>query len=308
MKNMYLVVNLLAGKAVMNKKLGNIIDSFVKDGFKVTIHTTQNAEDAAEQAAYACENDYDVLVAAGGDGTLSHCLQGVMRCENRITIGYIPAGTTNDFAKGIGIPSDQLRAAAVISKGETALCDVGGFNDTYFSYVSAFGAFTNIPYETPQRIKNMFGHAAYIADGATQLTSIIKAKPLRIEYEDIVIEGEFVYGMITNTASVAGMISMNNFLLDDGVFEVTLIRKPRNPAEIGMTLLALAKNDMTDKNIVFFRTDAVTITCLSDEPFTWTKDGEYGGMEKVNHLCCHKKAVRFIVSGKERLPLEMNRK
>jgi YegS/Rv2252/BmrU family lipid kinase len=305
MKKMYFVVNLLAGKAVMNKKLGAVIDEFIKDDFNVTVHITQSGDDAAEQAAYACRHGYDLLVAAGGDGTLSQCLQGVMRCEDRIPVGYIPSGSTNDFAKSLGIPSDQLKAAAAIAHGEPVLCDVGSFNDSYFSYVAAFGAFTNITYETPQKIKNIFGHAAYIADCAAHIGSI-KAKPLRIEYEGNVIEDEFIYGMITNTSSVAGMINLTDFLLDDGMFEVTLVRKPKNPADLGMTALALLKNDITDKNIIFFRTNEVTVTNLSDEPFTWTRDGEYGGMEKENRLCCYRRAVPFIICGKEELPFEVN--
>lgn len=303
MKKIYFIVNLVAGKAVISKKLGKIIDEFVKNGYEVTVHTTQSGDDAVEQAVYACENGFDKLVVAGGDGTLSQCLQGVMGSDRRIPIGYIPAGSTNDFAKSLGIPSDQLKAAVVAAQGEPVFCDVGGFNDRYFSYVAAFGAFTNITYETSQKVKNVFGHAAYIADGAKELGHI-KAKPMRIEYEDMVIEGDFVYGMVTNTSSVAGMIKMKDFLLDDGIFEVTLVRKPRNPAELGKTALSLLKNDMTDKNIIFLRTNKVTITNLSDEPFSWTRDGEYGGEEIVNSFCCHKKAVPFVVADKEKLPFE----
>ena len=303
MKRIYFVVNLVAGKAVISKKLGVIIDEFVKEGYEVTVHTTQSGGDAVEQAVYACKEGYDLLVVAGGDGTLSQCLQGVMGCEKKIPIGYVPAGSTNDFAKSLGIPSDQLKAAKVITHGKPVVCDVGGFNDNYFSYVAAFGAFTNITYETSQKVKNVFGHAAYIAGGAAHLGSI-KAKPMRIEYDDKVIEDDFIYGMVTNTASVGGMIKMKDFLLDDGVFEVTLIRKPRNPADFGKTAFSLFRNDMTDKNIISFRTDNVTITNLSDEPFSWTRDGEYGGEEVVNHICCHKKAVPFIVCGKENLPFE----
>ncbi len=305
MKKAYFLVNLVAGKAVINKKMGTIIDIFIKDGFETTVHTTQSGSDAVEQAVYACENGYDLLVVAGGDGTLSQCLQGVMGCEKRIPIGYIPAGSTNDFAKSLGIPSDQIKAASFITQGVPALCDVGGFNGGYFSYVAAFGAFTNITYETSQKAKNVFGHMAYIAEGAIQLGSI-KAKPMRIEYEDSVIEDEFLYGMVTNTASVAGMINMKNFLLDDGLFEVTLIKKPRNAAELGKTAIALFENDITDRNIVFFRTNNITITNLSDTPFSWTRDGEYGGEEIVNRICCYKRAVPFIVYGKDELPFEKN--
>ena len=303
MEKIYFIVNLVAGKAAISKKLGKIIDEFIKNGYEVTVHTTQSGDDAVEQAVYACENGFDRLVVAGGDGTLSQCLQGVMGSDRRIPIGYIPAGSTNDFAKSLGIPSDQFKAADSIINGEPVLCDVGGFNESYFSYVAAFGAFTNITYETSQKIKNVFGHAAYIADGAKELGHI-KAKPMRIEYEDNVIEDEFIYGMVTNTSSVAGMIKMKDFMLDDGAFEVTLIRKPKNPAELGKTAFSLFKNDMTDKNIIFFRTDKVTITNLSDAPFSWTRDGEYGGEEVFNHICCHKRAVPFIVCGKEELSFE----
>ena len=303
MKRIYFVVNLVAGKAVISKKLGKIVDEFVKEGYEVTVHTTQSGGDAVDQAVYACENGYDLLVVAGGDGTLSQCLQGVMGCEKKIPIGYVPAGSTNDFAKSLGIPSDQIRAAKAITHGKPALCDVGGFNDSYFSYVAAFGAFTNITYETSQKLKNVFGHAAYLAEGATQLGTI-KAKPLRIEYEGNTIEGDFIVGMITNTASVGGMIKVKDFLLDDGLFEVTLIKKPKSKAELGKTALALVKNDTTDRNIISFRTNELTVTNLSDEPFRWTRDGEYGGEEAVNHICCHKRAVSFIVRGKGSLPFE----
>ena len=303
MKRIYFVVNLVAGKAVISKKLGKIVDEFVKEGYEVTVHTTQSGGDAVDQAVYACENGYDLLVVAGGDGTLSQCLQGVMGCEKKIPIGYVPAGSTNDFAKSLGLPSDQIRAAKIITHGKPALCDVGGFNDSYFSYVAAFGAFTNITYETSQKLKNVFGHAAYLAEGATQLGTI-KAKPLRIEYEGNTIEGDFIVGMITNTASVGGMIKVKDFLLDDGLFEVTLIKKPKSKAELGKTALALVKNDTTDRNIISFRTNELTVTNLSDEPFRWTRDGEYGGEEAVNHICCHKRAVSFIVRGKGSLPFE----
>ena len=199
MKKLYFTVNLVAGKAVINKKLGKIIDEFVKEGYEVTVHTTQSGDDAVKQAVYACENGYDLLAVAGGDGTLSQCLQGVMGCEKKIPIGYVPAGSTNDFAKSLGIPSDQIKAARGITRGKPVLCDVGGFNGSYFSYVAAFGAFTNITYETSQKVKNIFGHAAYIAGGAAHLGSI-RAKSMRIEYADKTIEGEFVYGMAYNYA------------------------------------------------------------------------------------------------------------
>lgn len=301
MKKMYFLVNLVAGKAAISKKLGAVVNEFTKAGFDITVHSTQSGDDAAICAKYACENGYDLLVCSGGDGTLSQCLQGIMECENRIPIGYIPAGSTNDFAKSLGIPGETIDAVNYIINGSPRPCDIGTINDQSFSYVAAFGAFTNITYETSQKFKNIFGYAAYLMNGVTQLANI-KAKRIRIEYEDIVIEDEFIFGMITNTASVAGFLKMDNFLLDDGVFEVTLIRKPKNMLERDMTALSLLKNDTDNKNIVYFRTDKVVITNLDDEPFAWTRDGEFGGKNVVNTIINNKCAVEFIVTNPESLP------
>lgn len=306
MKRLYFIVNIVAGRAVVSKKLGKIIDKFTRAGYEAIVHITQSGEDAKKCAVYACERGFDLLVVAGGDGTLNQCLQGIMSCRKRIPVGYIPAGSTNDFAKSLGIPSDQLKAASLIVRGGPALCDIGRLNDKYFSYIAAFGAFTEVSYETPQMVKNLFGHAAYVFKGAAQFKNI-KAKPLRIEFDDKVIEGEFIYGMITNTASVGGILSMKDFYLNDGVFEVTLVKKPNSVTELNNILLAPMKHDTSDKNIVFFRTDKLTVTALSDEPFAWTRDGEYGGNSPVNTIYCKKRAVPFIVKGKSGLPFKKDK-
>ena len=299
MQKLYFIVNLVAGKALIADKLGKIIDEFVKAGFEVTVHPTQSGDDAAVKAEYACANGFDLLVCAGGDGTLSQCLQGIMRSERRIPIGYIPAGSTNDFAKSLGIPKDTMAAVQSIINGTPVPCDVGGFNDEYFSYIVAFGAFTNITYETSQQIKNIFGHSAYIMTGLTQLANL-RPKKMRIEYENTVIEDEFLYGMVTNTASVAGMMSMNDFLLDDGVFEVVLIKKPANPIQFQQIISSLfnINEEINREYIKFFRTNKITFTSLEDEPVSWTRDGEYGGVQKVNTVFNYNKAVSFIVDNK----------
>lgn len=304
MQKMYFLINLVAGKAAMSKKLGSVVDEFTKAGYDITVHTTQSGDDAAVCAKYACESGYDLLVCSGGDGTLSQCLQGIMESEKRIPIGYIPAGSTNDFAKSLGIPNETIDAVNYIINGTPCPCDIGTINNQSFSYVAAFGAFTSITYETSQKFKNIFGYAAYLMNGVTQLTNI-KAKKLRIEHGDTVIEDEFIFGMITNTASVAGFLKMENFLLDDGVFEVTLIRKPRNVLERDMTAISLLKNDTDNKNILYFRTDKIVITNLDDEPFTWTRDGEYGGNSVVNTIVCNRCAVEFIVANPDSLPFSI---
>lgn len=296
MKKMYFIFNLVAGKAVIGDMLGDIIDAFTKAGYEVTARPTQEKGDASLAAAYACSGDFDLIVCAGGDGTLSQCLYGVMSSERRIPIGYIPAGSTNDFAKGLGIPKGIMESVQWIINGAPAPCDVGGFNDGYFTYIVAFGAFTNITYETSQQIKNIFGHAAYIVSGLMHLTSI-RSKRMRIEYDGNVLEDDFIFGMVTNSSSVAGLLSLNDFLLDDGQFEVTLIKKPSNIVQLQKILHSLLniKEEIDKDYIKFFRTDKITFTSLSDEPITWTLDGEYGGNSPINRVTNHRKAVSFIV-------------
>ncbi|MDE5835069.1 MAG: YegS/Rv2252/BmrU family lipid kinase [Ruminococcus sp.] len=296
MIKIYLIVNLVAGKALISENLGNIINEFTKIGGEVTVHPTQSSQDASDSAYYACENKFDILVCAGGDGTLSRCLQGIMKSDNRITVGYIPAGSTNDFAQSLDIPKNIMDAVQWIIDGKPKNCDVGRFNDDYFMYIAAFGAFTNITYETPQKIKNTLGHTAYILNGLMQLTSI-RSKCMRIEYENNVIEGDFLFGMVTNSSSVAGLLSINDFMLDDGVFEVVLIKKPSNLIQLRQIVQSLLNiSEEVDKEYIkFFRTDRITFTCLDEEPATWTRDGEYGGdaMQCVISNC--QKAVSFMI-------------
>lgn len=296
MIKIYLIVNLVAGKAMISENLGNIINEFTKIGGEVTVHPTQSGKDAADSAYYACENNFDILVCAGGDGTLSQCLQGIMKSQNRLTVGYIPAGSTNDFAQSLDIPKNIMDAVQWIIDGKPTHCDVGRFNNDYFMYIAAFGAFTNITYETPQKIKNTLGHAAYILNGLMQLTSI-RSKRMRIEYNNNIIEDDFLFGMVTNSSSVAGLLSINDFMLDDGVFEVVLIKKPANLVQLNRIVQSLLNisEEIDREYIKFFRTDKIKFTCLDDEPATWTRDGEYGGdsMQCVISNC--QKAVSFMI-------------
>lgn len=296
MKNLYLIFNPIAGKAVVREKLAIIIDILTKAGYQVTVHPTQNGGDAVKAADYACRKNFDMIVCAGGDGTLSQVLCGVMSSENRIPIGYIPAGSTNDFAKALGIPKDITEAVRFIVNGKPTACDVGRFNNDYFSYVSAFGAFTNITYETSQKVKNVFGHAAYLAEGAMSLSDI-RPYRMRIEFDDKVIEDDFIYGMVTNSSSIAGLLSLSDFLLDDGRFEVTLIKKPSSFVQLERIFRTLLNiNEKIDNEYIeYFRADKIKFTSLSHEPVSWTRDGEFGGNNRVNIVeNCHR-AVEFVI-------------
>lgn len=290
MKKLYFIVNLIAGKATIGNMLGEVIDEFNKADYDVTVRITQSATDAREKAQYACENGYDILVCAGGDGTLTQCLHGVMNSERHIPIGYLPTGSTNDFARTLGIPKATQNAVKWITNGAPLSIDLGKFNNSYFTYIAAFGAFTNVSYETPQQIKNVFGHASYVLSGLTQVTSLHSQK-MRIEYNGNVLEGDFIYGMVTNSGSVAGLLSMNDFLLDDGLFEVVLIKKPANIVQLQKIIHSLLNiSEEIDKEYIrFFRTDKITFASLDGEPISWTLDGEFGGdMSVATVMNCNK--------------------
>lgn len=299
MKKLYFIINLIAGRATIGYKLGEIIDEFNKADYEVTVHITQSSDDASEQALYACENGFDLLVCAGGDGTLSQCLHGLMKAERKLPIGYIPAGSTNDFARTLGIPKTAMEAVKWITTGKPIQCDIGSFNDKYFTYIVAFGAFTNVTYETSQQVKNILGHASYLLNGMTQL-STVRSKRMRIEYNDNIIEDDFCFGMVTNSASVAGLLSISDFLLDDGMFEVTLIKKPKNIVQLQKIVHSLLNisEEIDREYIKFFRTDKITFTSLSDEQISWTLDGEFGGDTQVNTITNCNKAIEFMIGEK----------
>lgn len=298
MKRMYLICNLISGKAAIGSQLANIINMFTEAGFEVTVHPTQEKGDGISAAEYACESDFDILICCGGDGTLSEVISGCMKAEKAIPIGYIPTGSTNDFARSLGIPKSPLAAAEAIINGKPELCDIGKMGDRYFTYIAAFGAFTEVSYQTAQPVKNVLGHAAYILNGMLSLTKI-RTSRMRIEYEGKFIEDDFLYGMVTNSTSVAKLLSMPNMEKDDGLFEVTLIRKPKNIIELQHIITGLTNFELGAEKKYFyhFRSSEVTITCLEEEPVPWTIDGEYGGCEAVNTITNLCRALTFILPG-----------
>lgn len=295
MKKLFFIVNLIAGKATIGAMLGEIIDEFVKADYEVTVHITQSGTDAREKSNYACINGYDIIVCAGGDGTLSQCIHGVIESGIRIPIGYLPAGSTNDFGRTLGIPKTPMDAVKWITEGSPVQVDIGCFNNRYFTYIAAFGAFTNVTYETSQQVKNLFGHASYILNGLAQITNL-RSKKMRIEFNDTVLEDDYIFGMVTNSGSVAGLLSMNDFLLDDGVFEVTLIKKPANIVQLQKIVHSLLNisEEIDREYIRFFRTDKITFTALNDEQISWTLDGEFGGDSTVNVVENRCKAIDFM--------------
>lgn len=293
MKRVLFVFNPHSGKAQIKNSLLEIVDAMVKADCEVTIYPTQGQGDAVRMVEEAAE-DYDVIVCSGGDGTLDEAVTGMMRRKKQLPLGYIPAGSTNDFATSLGIPREMVQAAETAVNGKGFRCDIGAFNEDYFVYVAAFGLFTEVSYETSQEWKNVLGHAAYILEGAKRLHDI-PSFLMQVEYNNKRVQDEFIFGMISNSTSVGGFKGMTgkDVLLDDGVFEVTLIKKPRNPIELNEIIASLI-NLVDDTDMVYsFKTSEVKFQARN--PVAWTLDGEFGGEHTgvvVKNLC---KAIEIVI-------------
>ena len=269
------VFNPRSGKGLIKEHLVDIVDVMVKAGYEVTIYTTQAQGDAIKKIKEEAKN-YDRVVCSGGDGTLDEVVTGMQQSEVNVPIGYIPAGSTNDFANSLGIPKDMVEAARVAVGDKPFPCDVGYFNGDTFVYVAAFGIFTEVSYKTPQQLKNVLGHAAYILEGAKQLHDI-PSFTMQVEHDGEVFQDKFIFGMVTNSISVGGFKGMtgDDVKLDDGVFEVTLIKSPRNPIELNRILASLT-NLIDDTDLIYtFKTNDLHI--ISKDKVAWTLDGEFGG-------------------------------
>ena len=295
--NIFFVFNPKAGKGKIKSKLGDIIELFSMEENNITIAATKKRGDAARMVKELGDG-YDRVICAGGDGTLDEVVWGMSLREKKIPIGYIPGGSTNDFAFSAGIPSDIIEAAKVAAAGKVKAFDVGGFNKKSFVYIAAFGAFTAVSYETPQDLKNVFGHSAYILEAITRLGDI-KPYHMHIETDDLTINDDFLYGMITNSGSVGGIknITGKNVNLSDGLFEVTLVRKPANPLDINVVLAALLNRDITCKDLYCFKTSHIVFS--SDDKIPWTLDGEFGGSVKKAEITNYKHGLKLVVKEKK---------
>lgn len=292
-KRALFVYNPKAGKAMIRSKLSDILELLEKGGYETMVRPTTKRGDA-NMYVEECAPEAELVVCSGGDGTLDEVVTGMLASGRNIPIGYIPAGSTNDFGISLHLPKNMLRAAEIVVTGRDFPCDVGAFNDDVFVYIAAFGLFTEVSYETDQDIKNVLGHMAYLLEGVKRL-SAIRSYPLKVMYEDQVVEDEFIFGMITNSVSVGGFkqITGKNVELDDGVFEVTLIRRPGNPMELNAVMAALLNRNINADCMLYFRTDRLTIE--SPGPIAWTLDGEYGGSHEKAIIRNRHKAITMKV-------------
>lgn len=294
-KKMLFVINPKSGKAQIKNHLLKLVDIFTKNGYQVTVHITGKKGDARQVVADR-EDGFDILVCSGGDGTLDEVVTGMVKSERSIPIGYIPAGSTNDFASSLKLPKNMEQAAQVIVSGKPFACDIGTFNKDIFVYVAAFGMFTEVSYGTGQEMKNLLGHMAYVLEGAKHLTNI-KSYRMRFTHSGGVIEGDFIYGMVSNSVSVGGFKNLTgkNVALDDGELEVTLIRRPKNPGELNKLISALIDKNVESELIYWFK--AAKLTVESKAAVAWTLDGEFGGNHKKVVIEDRRKAVEIMVPG-----------
>jgi YegS/Rv2252/BmrU family lipid kinase len=294
-KRLLFIANPRSGKGQIKEHLADILDIMIKAGYQVSVHITQAGGDATDQTIAQAEN-FDRIVCSGGDGTLDEVVTGMMKLEpsQRKPIGYIPAGSTNDFGNSLGIDKNMLNAARMSVSDNLFPCDIGRFNSDSFVYVAAFGLFTEVSYATPQDMKNILGHAAYIIEGAKQLRDIPSFR-MQVEYDGNVIYDEFIFGMITNSKSVGGFqgIIRGDIGLNDGVFEVTLIKMPRNPIELN-EILGFMTGIISDSDMVYaFQTEEIKF--LSSDVVPWTLDGEFGGKHDVVVIKDESHAVEIAI-------------
>ena len=272
MKKLLLIMNPFAGQKRANKFLPDILSLYNRAGYDVTAYMTGAPGDAI-QTVQRLAPEMDLVVCCGGDGTLNETISGVMRSGVDVPIGYIPAGSTNDFANSLKLSGNIMQAAQDILDGTPTPYDVGDFGGRYFSYVASFGAFTRSSYTTPQSVKNALGHTAYLLEGIQEISQIRK-EHIRMEMDGQVVEDDFLFGAISNSTSVGGILTLDPRQVDmgDGMFEVLLVRAPRSLAEISECILAV-QSQKYNCGMITFRS-ASHVRVYADQAMPWTLDGE----------------------------------
>lgn len=301
MKKLLLLANPVAGITGIGAHLLEVINRLVVGGYEVTVETTQHHGHCRE---IICEKgpNYDTVTVSGGDGTLNEAISALLELKNSgkavPTLGYIPAGTVNDFAKSHDIPTNMPEAASIIASGNIRECDIGMLGDRPFVYVAAFGSFTDTSYSTPQKLKNIFGKLAYVFHGASRLPTILTPHKMKIEYDGGVIEGEFVYGGASNSRSVGGMKLPleSDVSLDDGKFEVILFKAPSSARKLRKLTEAILTRQADGYAAYQFSTEWLKIT--SEDEIPWTTDGEFGGAYREVEIRNINRAIEIFVPEK----------
>jgi len=286
-----IVINPHSGRGLSKTALGTIISNLCAEDYIVSVFFAN--EMTPEQLAYEYAGDHDLVVCVGGDGTLSGLISGLMKANVSTPVGFIPAGTTTDIATTLALSRDPSKASKTILSGTPKPLDIGKFHESYFTYIAAFGAFTSVSYTTPQSTKRTLGHFAYVLSGLADMTAI---KPVRtiVEYDGNVIEGDYIFGGVTNSTSVAGLVKLNKDRVDlaDGLHEIILVKHPVALTDFVDILTSLTAQTYGGDNVQMFHAKNVKFTFEQEVP--WTFDGEDGGKHKVAEIVnCHQ-AVKIV--------------
>ena len=297
MKNMLFIYNPYSGKAQLKNNLSEILDIFTKAGYIITVRPTQQSGDAYDFIR-ARQGEFELICVSGGDGTLNEAVRGVLAFDeaSRPPIGYIPTGTTNDFASNLGIPKDMIEAAKIVTDGELRKVDIGSFNGRTFNYVAAFGAFTDISYETPQNVKNIFGQAAYLMEVVKKFAPIERVN-VELKCGDEVRKGEYAVCLVLNSSHVAGVEFGERYCVDlnDGLFEVALIERPVSLLMLSNTIASIMQGKTQGHGFEVLKASEISIS--TDRPVRWTLDGEFGGETDTAEISVIKGACKFIGKG-----------
>jgi len=297
LKKMLFVMNPYAGTRKANRHLADILTIFNRAGYTVTVHMTAGSGDC-ERITALMAADFDLLVCAGGDGTFSEMVNGLKKTGLDIPLGYIPCGSTNDFANALHLSKNILQAARDIVEGQPQHFDIGQFGSRYFTYVASFGAFTRTSYATPQNVKNALGHAAYILGGIQELSQLHK-EHIRIETEDQIIDDDFLFGAICNSTSVGGILTLDPKQVDmaDGKFELLLVRAPKDILEIPECIGALQSKKYNCAMVTFLSTSRLKV--VADPEMSWTLDGERGEGAPEIHITNIHHAIQLMIRRKD---------
>lgn len=279
MKRMLFIMNPFAGMRKAVKLLPEIITIFNRSGYLVEVYMTDGVGDG-EEKVFSLAAKADIVVCCGGDGTFHEVVSAIVKSGVNVPIGYIPAGSTNDFANSLKLPLQILQAAKAIAGGKPQPYDLGRFGDQYFSYVASFGAFTKSSYATPQNMKNAIGHAAYLLSGIQEISQI-HAIPVKVDVDGVNYDDSYVFGAVCNCTSMGGVLTLDPERVDmsDGLFEIMLIRAPKDLSELGECLLALQRKDYNCKMITFLSGKKIRIEM--EQPLCWSLDGEKAQSQKV---------------------------
>lgn len=272
MKKMLFILNPCAGMRKANKLLPDIISLFNRAGYDVSVYITAAPGEGKLQCARLAA-EMDLIVCCGGDGTFNEAVSGVVESGADTPLGYIPAGSTNDFAGSLGLSTNPLEAAKAIISGTPTSYDVGSFGGRIFTYVASFGAFTRASYATPQSVKNLLGHTAYVLSGISELSQI-KDIHAKIQLDGEELEGEYIFGAVCNSTSIGGIAKLDPTQVDmaDGLFEVLLVRAPKDLTELAACITAVQKQQYNCAMMTFRTASSLTVT--TEDGTNWTLDGE----------------------------------